>query len=196
MYLTYIFSDFLSSALPPVIWLNHPAASTRPVVRRLLPVYRPGSWFVSRPCNIVCFCTIHVLYAHRAMFPVQRKVNTRQQFTNIRKGFEQWASFWTGREQAEDTRYVMNKNQANVCYTADPSKRIPGSTRTANGRVCIISTICNNTAALNSHIRHMWFTTLQQRSCSKSVLYSKTVQQLTAFLSVFIIFCVLKFYWL
>jgi len=104
MNLTHIFSDVLSSALPPVIWLTHPSALTRPVVRRLLPVYRPGSWFVFRPCNIVCFYTVHVLYAHRAMFPVQKKVNTRQQFTNIRKGFEQRAPFWTGREQTEDKR--------------------------------------------------------------------------------------------
>lgn len=86
------------------------------------------------------------------------------------------------------------KKQANLCYTGDPSKRIAGSTRTANGRVCIISTNCNNTVALNNHIRQMLFTTLQQRSCSKSMFHCKTVQQLTGFSSVFIIFCVLKFY--
>lgn len=166
MNLTHVFSDFLSSALPPVIWLAQPTASTRPVVRRLLPVYRPGSQFVFRPCNFVCFCTVNVPYAHRAMFPLQRKVNTQQQFTNIRKGFKQQTPPWTGREQTEDTRYVMNKkNQANLCYTGDTSKRIAGSTRTANGRVCITNTNRNNTAALNNHIRQMWFTTLQQRSC-------------------------------
>ena len=100
------------------------------------------------------------------MFPLQRKVNTQQQFTNIRKGFKQQTPPWTGREQTEDTRYVMNKkNQANLCYTGDTSKRIAGSTRTANGRVCITNTNRNNTAALNNHIRQMWFTTLQQRSC-------------------------------
>lgn len=62
-------TSFLSSTLPPVIWLTHRTPSTRPVAPRLLPVYCPGSWFIFCPCNIAYFCTIHVLCADRAMFP-------------------------------------------------------------------------------------------------------------------------------
>lgn len=146
MYLTHIFSDFLLSTLQPVIWLKHPAASTRSVARRLLPFHLPGSWFVFlrsvsvlwRLVQLYMCCMPIVLCCHC------RRKSKHDNNLRIYEKISSNGLHFRHEGNTQQTRATWWPKTGRINDTVEtPSKRIAGTTCTANGHSRIISANLN-----------------------------------------------------
>ena len=194
MYLTYIFSDFLSSTLPPVIWLTHRTASTRPVAHSYLStaleVGSPSVPVAScASVRYMCYMPTVQCFQRRGK-SIHNNLRTHGKFSSSGLHSEQEGN----KQKTRATRWTKTR-RIYVTPETHPREslvRLAQQTNVSASSARTVKTLLHLLLTATSH--KCGSQRYKKRSCSNSIFCSKTVQQLTAFLTAFMMFCALKFY--